>query len=153
MPRGRTRDKVPPSDPLPGAIPLKALLVIATLALAAPASAGCKQNFSFLGLPLLSQIEYRTHDSMTGVSPKTAAKRIAAQLKAEGYFSVKTSGGTVTALQETSGSGRAQSIRFVAKAAGDTTRIDAIFTIQQGQIAGERVVRNELCRLISVAAG
>ncbi len=132
---------------------MKYLIVAAAIALSSPAVAGCKQNFYFLGLPLLSQIEYRTHDSMTGVSPKTAAKRISAQLKAEGYARVKTSGGTVTALQETSGSGRPQAIRFVAKAAGNGTRIDAIFTIQQGQIAGERVVRNELCRLIRTAAG
>ena len=128
--------------------------LVLTIGLATTGLAGtCKQNFSFIGLPLLSQIEYRTYATVQGVSVKTAAKRIAAQLRAEGYSAVKTSGGTVTALQETSGSGRPQSLRFVAKAADGVTRIDAIFTIQQGQIAGERVVRKELCRLIATAAG
>lgn len=124
------------------------------LALAATsASAACKQNFTVLGLPLLSQIEYRTSESYKGLGQTTAAKRIATRLKAEGYSAVKRSGGTVTALQETSGSGRPQALRFIITERSGKTTIEAIFTIQQGQIAGERVVRNELCRLIGHAAG
>lgn len=125
------------------------LLTFATPALAQT----CKQNFSVAGIPLLSQIEYRTHDTFAGVSAKTAAKRIAAALRAGGYLAVRASGGTVTAVQETSGSGRAQGLRFVAKATDAGLRIDAVFTIQQGQIAGERVVRAELCKLITSARG
>lgn len=123
------------------------------LALAAPATAACKQNFSVLGLPLLSQIEYRTSETYKGLDKTTAAKRIATRLKAEGYSSVKRSGGVVTAWQETSGSGRPQELRFIISEKSGRTTIEAIFTIQQGQIAGERVVRNELCRLIATAAG
>jgi hypothetical protein len=123
------------------------------LALASPATAACKQNFTVLGLPLLSQIEYRTSETYKGLDKTTAAKRIATRLKAEGYSSVKRSGGVVTAWQETSGSGRPQELRFILTEGAGKTTIEAIFTIQAGQIAGERVVRNELCRLIATAAG
>jgi hypothetical protein len=132
---------------------MRTALTALCLALAAPASAACKQNFSVLGLPLLSQIEYRTQETYKGLGQSTAAKRIAARLKAEGYSGVKRSGGTVTAWQETSGSGRPQALRFIISEKSGKTTIEAIFTIQQGQVAGERVVRNELCRLIATAAG
>lgn len=129
------------------------LTAFALILSASLAEAGCKQNFSFIGLPLLSQVEYRTEETFKGLGQTTAAKRIAARLKAEGYSSVRRSGGVVTASQETSGSGRPQALRFIVTEKAGKTRIEAIFTIQQGQIAGERVVRNELCRLIAMAAG
>ena len=121
--------------------------------LAGSAAAGCKDNFTSLGLPLLSQIEYRTQETYKGLGQATAAKRIAARLKAEGYFDVRRSGGVVTALQETSGSGRPQELRFIIGEKSGRTTIEAIFTVQQGQVAGKRVVRDELCRLIATAAG
>ena len=129
--------------------------LIATLLavlLAPAAQAACKQNFTTLGLPLLSQIEYRTSETYKGLG-QTTAKRIAARLAAEGYARVRRSGGVVTALQETSGSGRPQELRFIITERSGKTTIEAIFTIQQGQVAGNRVVRNELCRLIATAAG
>ncbi len=124
-----------------------------SLALGGPAHAACKQNFTTLGLPLLSQIEYRTSETYKGLGQTTAAKRIAARLAAEGYAAVRRSGGVITALQETSGSGRPQELRFIVTERGAKTVIEAIFTIQQGQVAGNRVVRDELCRLIATAAG
>lgn len=124
-----------------------------TVLLAPAAQAACKQNFTTLGLPLLSQIEYRTSETYKGLGQTTAAKRIAARLAAEGYARVRRSGGVVTALQETSGSGRPQELRFIITERSGKTTIEAIFTIQQGQIAGNRVVRDELCRLIATAAG
>ncbi len=116
-------------------------------------AASCKRNFSFIGLPLLSQIEYRTHDTLADVSRDTALRRIANVLSADGYSAVRIRRSSVTAFQETFGSGRPQSLVFTARAAGSDLRIDALFTIQQGQIAGERVVRNERCRLIATANG
>jgi len=120
---------------------------------ATAASAGCKQNFTALGLPLLSEIEYRTEETYKDLGQTTAAKRIAARLVAEGYSGVKRKGGVVTAWQETSGSGRPQKLRFIISEAEGKTLIEAVFTVQVGQVAGERVVRNELCRLIATAAG
>ena len=130
---------------------LASLLLAASLG--SPASAACKQNYTVLGLPLLSQIEYRTQETYKGLGQTAAAKRIAARLKAEGYSGVKRSGGVVTAWQETSGSGRPQALRFIVTERSSKTTIEAIFTVQAGQIAGERVVRGELCRLIASAAG
>jgi hypothetical protein len=124
-----------------------------TAALATAASADCKKNFTTLGLPLLSQIEYRTQETYKGLDPTGTAKRIAARLKAEGYSRVKRSGGVVTAWQETSGSGRPQELRFIVSERSGKTTIEAIFTVQQGQVAGNRVVRSELCRLIAIGAG
>lgn len=133
---------------------MRTALTALFLALAATsASAACKQNFAVLGIPLLSQIEYRTQETYKGLGQSTAAKRIAARLEAEGYARVRRKGGVVTALQETSGSGRPQELRFIITERSGKTTIEAIFTIQQGQVAGERVVRNELCRLIATAAG
>jgi hypothetical protein len=85
-----------------------ALITALSLGLAGSAQAACKQNFTALGLPLLSQIEYRTQETYKGFGQTSAAKRIAERLKAEGYSAVKRNGG---------------------------------------------VVRNELCRLIAIAAG
>lgn len=133
---------------------MKALITAAALVVfTTSAQAACKQNFTTLGLPLLSQIEYRTQETYKGLGQTTAAKRIAARLKAEGYASVKRNGGVVTAWQETSGSGRPQELRFIISEKSGKTTIEAIFTIQQGQVAGNKVVRNELCRLIAIAAG
>lgn len=129
-------------------------IVVLVVALAASsASANCKKSFTSLGLPLLSQIEYRAQETYKGLDQTSAAKRIAARLKAEGYSSVKRNGGVVTALQETSGSGRPQALRFIVSERSGKTTIEAIFTIQQGQVASNRVVRDELCRLIATGAG
>ena len=132
---------------------MRVAVIALFLAAASPASAACKDNFSTLGLPLLSQVEYRTQETYKGLGQTTAAKRIAARLKAEGYYNVKRNGGVVTAWQETSGSGRPQELRFIISEKSGKTTIEAVFTIQQGQVAGNRVVRNELCRLIGTAAG
>ena len=70
---------------------------LCALAFASAVQADCKQNFTVLGLPLLSQIEYRTSETYKGLAQSTAVKRIAARLKADGYSGVKRSGGTVTA--------------------------------------------------------
>jgi hypothetical protein len=70
---------------------------LAALLLTTAATAGCKQNFEVVGLPLLSQIEYRTQETYGGLTQATAAKRIAARLKAEGYSGVKRADGVVTA--------------------------------------------------------
>jgi hypothetical protein len=132
---------------------LSLLILSISLAFGGAAHATCKQNFTTLGIPLLSQIEYRTSETYKGLGQTTAATRIAARLKAEGYAAVRRSGGVVTAVQETSGSGRPQELRFIITESGGKTLIEAIFTIQQGQVAGNRVVRDELCRLIATAAG
>lgn len=60
---------------------------------------------------------------------------------------------SVLAIQETSGSGRPQHLRITARKSGSGTRVDAVFVIQQGQVASESYIRDALCRVISGAQG
>lgn len=127
--------------------------VLAVCLVASTASAGCKENFTTEGLPLLSQIQYKSHASYKGLDKTTAAKRIAARLKDEGFKGVKREGGVVTAWQETTGSGRPQTLRFIVSESRGVTTIEGIFTIQQGQVAGKRMIRDNLCKVIEIAGG
>ncbi|MFN4191708.1 MAG: hypothetical protein ACK4FR_02090 [Tabrizicola sp.] len=117
------------------------------------AFAGCKDNFTATGLPLFSQIQYKSHAVFKGLDRTAAAKRIAARLKAEGFSDVKRDGGVVTAWQEATGSGRPQTLRFIVTEARGKTTVEGIFTIQQGQVAGKRAVRDNLCKVIEIAGG
>ncbi len=56
---------------------------------------------------------------------------------AEGFIrvGVDRSAGALTAFQETSGSGRPQTLRVSARKTGNGTRVDAVFMIQAGQLA------------------
>lgn len=121
----------------------------------APAFADCKGHFAAIGVPLLSGIDYVTWDSFAKVDKGTALSRIAKRLRADGYDGVQVSKsrGVVTATQEMSGSGRTQTLRFVASKSGNGTRVDVTFSVRAGQIASNGVVRRELCKLIGAAAG
>ncbi len=61
--------------------------------------------------------------------------------------------GAITAVQETTGSGRPQTLRVVVRRAGGATRVDAVFMVQPGQVAPEGITRNAICRVIGAAAG
>lgn len=102
---------------------------------------------------MLSQIQYKSNATFKGLDRTTAAKRIAARLRDEGFRDVKREGGVVTAWQETTGSGRPQTLRFIVTESKGKTSIEGVFTIQQGQIAAKRVVRDNICKVIAVAAG
>lgn len=130
-----------------------ALITTLALGLATTAAADCKKNFTVTGLPLLSEIQYRSHETFSGLPKATAAKRIAARLKDEGFKGVKREGGVVTAWQETTGSGRPQTLRFIVSEAKGKTTIEGIFTIQQGQVTAKRMVRDNICNVIRIAAG
>lgn len=132
---------------------LALITALAICLLAGTGTAGCKENFTTEGLPLLSQIQYKTHASFKGLDRTTAAKRIAQRLKDEGFQGVKRDGGVVTAWQETTGSGRPQTLRFIVSESRGTTTIEGIFTIQQGQVTAKRMVRDNLCKVIAIAAG
>ncbi|NTC69888.1 hypothetical protein G6M32_03420, partial [Agrobacterium tumefaciens] len=55
---------------------------------------------------------------------------------------------SIDAHQETSGSGRIQTLRVVARQKGAAVRIDAVFNIQAGQIADNDVIRKGICDII-----
>lgn len=129
---------------------------IAALVLAAgPAFAGpCDDNFSQEGVPMVTGISFKSWQIFANVPPAQALDRLARAVLAEGFIGMRVDKGygAITAHQETSGSGRAQTLRVVARPAGKGTRVDAVFSIQPGQLASESAVRPGICRIIAATA-
>lgn len=115
----------------------------------------CESNFSTSGVPMLTGISFRTWQAIPGVKPAVALDNLAKAAAAQGFHGVRVNKalGSVDAFQETSGSGRSQSLRLTARASGKGTRVDAVFEIQQGQLADGAVVREGLCEMVSSAGG
>jgi hypothetical protein len=113
----------------------------------------CAQNFSVEGLPGQTAVNYRTSQSFPNVSQDRAIRNLQQALAAEGFSRVTTnkSLGSLTAMQETSGSGRPQTLRVTARKMGASTLVDAVFMVQPGQAAPEGIVRDSLCRVVTSA--
>ncbi|MGN6449692.1 MAG: hypothetical protein ACTHLK_14075 [Brucella intermedia] len=131
---------------------LAGLLTLATGGVGFAAS--CEQNFKSDGVPLVTSVSYRSTQSFTGVKSSAALQRLAQAIAAEGFSGIKVNKqlASIEAFQETTGSGRIQTLRVTARAQGKSTRVDAIFTIQAGQATSKSVVREGLCRIITSAA-
>lgn len=114
----------------------------------------CEDSFRQEGVPLVTAIIFRTSQSFANVPPARALDRLARAVQAEGFvgMQVQRDLGSITAYQETSGSGREQMLRVVARPAGRGSRVDAVFQIQQGQVAAEAHVRPAMCRIVGAAA-
>lgn len=112
----------------------------------------CAANFNVVGTPMLTALTYRTFDMVPRPQPAVLAD-LASAVAAEGFQGIRVDKGlgAVSALQETSGSGRPQTLRVTARKAGNGTRVDAVFMVQPGQIAPEDYVRQAFCRVISGA--
>lgn len=117
-------------------------------------AASCEQNFKSDGVPLVTSVSYRSTQSFTGVKSSAALQRLAQAIAAEGFSGIKVNKqlASIEAFQETTGSGRIQTLRVTARAQGKSTRVDAVFTIQAGQATSKSVVREGLCRIITSAA-
>lgn len=115
----------------------------------------CEGNFSVVGTPMLTGLTYKTWDLMPKRAPARVLKDLGAAVSAEGFADMRIDNATssVLAIQETSGSGRPQHLRITARKSGSGTRVDAVFVVQQGQVAPEAYVRDALCRVISGAQG
>lgn len=113
----------------------------------------CLSNFSKAGVPMVTGITYRTWDLFGQRQPAVVLKALAASVAAEGFDSIRVdrAAGSVSALQETSGSGRPQTLRVTARRVGNGTRVDAVFVVQPGQIAPDGPTREGLCRVINGA--
>lgn len=113
----------------------------------------CEGNFRVEGTPMLTALNFRTSQTFAGVDRVRAINNLRSAMLAEGFIrvSVDRSAGALTAFQETSGSGRPQTLRVSARKAGKGTRVDAVFMIQAGQIADAATVRGYLCRVVSAA--
>lgn len=130
---------------------------IAALVLLAGTSAAsaqsCSANFRQDGVPLLTDIIYRSWRIYPTLDPNRALNTLASAVAAEGYVEIDVNRQlrAISALQETSGSGRPQTLRISARPSGKGTRVDGIFTIQAGQVASADAVREGLCAIIDAA--
>jgi hypothetical protein len=137
---------------------IKTIVTFAALPLALAAFSGtaaqaqpCADNFKAAGVPMVSTITYRTWDLIPNRKPAVALTALARAVEADGFddVTVNKASGTISALQETTGSGRPQTLRVTAKASGPATRVDIVFTVQAGQIADEGATRTGMCRIIA----
>ena len=113
----------------------------------------CVSNFSSAGVPMVSQITYRTWD-LSKKPPAAVLPAIVRAIRADGDFiDIRTdkASGTISAMQEVTGSGRPQLLKVTTRKQATGTRIDIAFTVQPGQIAPEDAVRTALCDFISGA--
>ncbi len=107
----------------------------------------CATNFSSSGVPMVSQITYKTWD-LSKKAPAAVLPVIVRAIQADGDFGdIRTdkASGTITAMQEVTGSGRPQILKVTTRKQPTGTRIDIAFTVQPGQIAPEDAVRKGLC--------
>jgi len=133
-----------------------------TFALAAPllvasATQGqaqpCMSNFQTAGVPMVSQITYRTWD-LSRKPPAALVPGIVRAIEADGDFGdiqVDKARGTISALQEVTGSGRPQLLKVTMRKQPTGTRVDIAFTVQPGQVAPEGAVRSALCGFLASA--
>jgi hypothetical protein len=113
----------------------------------------CQQNFAVEGTPRVTAMNFRTWRDFPNLPQPTALKNLRAAMLAEGFSNIglDAEAGALTTVQETSGSGRPQTLRVTARKAGSGTRVDAVFMIQAGQIADSNVIRAALCRVVDAA--
>ena len=107
----------------------------------------CATNFTSSGVPMISQITYRTWD-LSKKAPAAVLPAIVRAIEADGDFvDIRTdkANGTISAMQEVTGSGRPQILKVTTRKQATGTRIDIAFTVQPGQIAPEDAVRKGLC--------
>ena len=119
------------------------------------AQSACPGNFRTDGVPMVTGITYRSWDLIANRAPAVVLKNLAAAVAAEGFAGIRVDNATssVLAIQETSGSGRPQTLRVTARKSGPATRVDAVFAVQMGQVAPEGYVRDALCRVIAGGRG
>jgi hypothetical protein len=129
--------------------------IVAVLTGAAAIAGPCETNFRQDGVPLVTAISFRSWQAFPGVDARRALDRLARAVQAEGFVGMRVDRGTgsITAYQETTGSGREQMLRVVARPAGRGSRVDIVFSIQQGQVADGGYVRTALCRVVAGTAG
>ncbi|CAM5516143.1 hypothetical protein ACHMW4_21420 [Mesorhizobium sp. UC22_110] len=124
------------------------------LAVSAANAQACKKNFSVVGVPSVTAVSYKSFGVLK-LDAKKALDNAHRVMLAEGFENIKVDKamGSLTAKQETSGSGREQTLRVVLRKSGKGSRIDVVFMVQAGQIAPEDATRDAICRVIEGAAG
>lgn len=113
----------------------------------------CMTNFSSAGVPMVSQITYKTWD-LFKKPPAAILPAIVRAIQADGDFmDIRTdkANGTISAIQEVTGSGRPQLLKVTTRKQPTGTRVDIAFTVQPGQMSPEGAVRTALCDFLNNA--
>lgn len=131
--------------------------LIAALCLTALASptlaASCEKNFTVSGVPMVTAVAYKSWQEIPKAKASTVLQKLAQAVAAEGFsgITVNKSLSSIDAHQETTGSGRIQTLRVVARQKGPAVRVDIVFNIQPGQLTDKNVVRKGICTIINGA--
>jgi len=137
-------------------IKLKIMVMTAALLLSGAGlaeAASCEANFKVSGVPMVTALSYKTWQEFPKAKSAAVLKNLAQAVAAEGFSGIKVNRelSSVDAFQETTGSGRIQTLRVVARQKGSGVRVDAVFDIQAGQLTTKEVVRTGLCNIIGSA--
>lgn len=117
-------------------------------------AASCESNFKVSGVPMVTPVQYKTWQEYPKAKAATALKTLAQAVAAEGFSGIEVNRelSTIDAYQDTSGSGRPQTLRVVARQKGAGVRVDAMFDIQVGQVTSNSVVKTGLCNIVNSVA-
>lgn len=111
----------------------------------------CADHYQMSGVPLVTGTTHKIWMIYPTVNPAVALDRISRAVMAEGFVGVNVdkSLGTLTTQQETTGSGRPQTLRVVVRKDVKGSRVDAVFILPPGQVAPG--VSANLCRVVEAA--
>lgn len=125
------------------------------LAVSAASAQSCQKNFKTEGVPMITAVSYKSSGTFPKLDARKALDNAHRAMLAEGFenIDVDKAMGSLTAKQETSGSGREQTLRVVVRKSGKGSRVDVVFKVQAGQVAPEGATRDAICRVIDGAAG
>lgn len=124
----------------------------AALSFTPAAASVCSQHYQSSGVPLVTGVTYKTWMEFPSVGPAAAFDKVSRAVLAEGFVDVNVEKqlGTLTAQQETTGSGRPQTLRVVVRKSDKGSRVDALFMVPQGQVAPS--MSDNLCRVVNAVA-
>uniref|UniRef100_UPI003B9FA8FC hypothetical protein n=1 Tax=Agrobacterium tumefaciens TaxID=358 RepID=UPI003B9FA8FC len=113
-------------------------------------AASCEKNFTVSGVPMVTAVSYKSFQELPKAKAPAVLQKLAQAVAAEGFSGIQINKAlsSIDAHQETSGSGRIQTLRVVARQKGAAVRIDAVFNIQAGQIADKDVIRKGIRDII-----
>jgi hypothetical protein len=132
---------------------MKIVILATSMLLAVTAhaqAASCENNFQVTGVPMVTALSYRSWQEYPKAKASVVLKQLAQAVAAEGFSGIKVDKdlSSIDAFQETSGSGRIQTLRVVARQKGAAVRVDAVFDIQAGQLTSKDAVRSSICKII-----
>ncbi|MBP2542430.1 hypothetical protein J2768_004878 [Agrobacterium tumefaciens] len=129
-----------------------AIAILGLITVSSPAfAASCEKNFTVSGVPMVTAVSYKSFHELPKAKAPAVLQKLAQAVAAEGFSGIQINKelSSIDAHQETSGSGRIQTLRIVARQKGAAVRIDAVFNIQAGQIADKDVIRKGICDIIN----